>query len=234
MNFDEYISRIFKISFSLKEITSIILTTIIISIISSFRLWGNENPNLQIGLNNLLTHSITNLCIIFIYVTIMKIFFSYNYSDYEYKYSKYGLLISFLIAFGSNGLIRLYSPGWGEIKQSKNRLGKLFFKQKIEEYQRSLFFSSVIMMFIAFLISSFNELFFKQTMLIIIFSVLPIPDNFGFLSFYSNKKKHIILMLFIILSFLSWIFIGNIFSIIFSLVFTIILITFIFRKLDIN
>ena len=231
MLINQILTRFKKLNFSNKEILELILTSFIISVISSFRLWGIDGVvDLSYGLENLFTHFIFNSFILLIFITTMKLYGLYNGFHAKYKFNKIGLLISFLLALGTNGYFKFYVVGFLSIKNTDLRLGKTNFKPNFNEYSKMLFYGILSLVFLFFISNNMASIYLNQIVIIGICSLIPFPKNLGFFSIYSDVNHHIMLSLFFILSVVSINFMPLILSISFSIIVAFILSNFFSEK----
>ncbi|MFW6025592.1 MAG: hypothetical protein ACOCRX_04555, partial [Candidatus Woesearchaeota archaeon] len=207
-----------------KEVLELILTSFIVSLISSFRLWGVDGVvDVSYGMENLFSHFIFNSFVIIIFITTMKIYGLYNDFKIIYQINKIGLLISFFLALGTNGYFKFYTIGFLSIKNSNLRLGKNNFKPNFDEYSKVLFYGILSLIFIFFLSNNLSSVYLNQIVIIGICSLIPFPKNFGFFSIYSDLNHHIMLSLFFILSVISINFMPFVLSVSFSIIIALVL-----------
>jgi hypothetical protein len=126
----------------------------------------------------------------------------YNKYTAHYKSYTLGLLVGFVISFISYGFLPIIFPGNIDLKIIERlRHGHVFPGENKKEIfkilSRTLLFVLILTSTLHLIYNTTNLIFFKYGYLIgaviMMFAVLPTPDNIGIFLFYSNKKKYYIL-----------------------------------------
>ncbi|MGM5480970.1 MAG: hypothetical protein ACQESE_01020 [Nanobdellota archaeon] len=208
-------------SFTGKENRNLFLTSLVMTMALFFYLWA-KYPDKDIMLSSG-PISLVNIIILFIltyamlfimiatgkFVAIMK--------KYTAEYTSWfnGLLIGFVVTFASYGYFPVVFPGLITLtKNERLRYGK----PQPGENKRAIFWTLAISLgSIALLAIVFQQLFMHTGSIIfqgakdiasfiLIYSVLPFPNNYGSHMFYTKKKRYFIYSFFLIILSLAIIF----------------------------
>ncbi len=211
------------IRFHGKEVSSLILTSLVFALILGFNEWGYGNTvDINIGIFNTIGYFFYSLIALFLIRLIQKIVaMHYGYEAVMIN-NPLLLIIAFLLSMLFRGVVPFLFPGTIELKPFKSlRLGKyLPFKHKEQLY---VIISPIILLIILsfFKTPFFHKLFFI-TGLILLFDFLPIPHQDGIILFFFMRVKNYIafivffIALFLLLPYSFWIgILGSIIALIF-------------------
>ncbi len=227
-----FLNKIKNVKFSNREVYQILIVSLIVSLISSFRLWGDSGSvDVIYGFQNLILHFIFNSFVICVFIFSMKYYGSLKDLEVIFHYNKIGILFSFLLALGTNGILRFYALGFINMKMTDKRLGKINYKPNIDIYSKILFSGIISLIILLFLSSRLPSIFTNQIIILGICSLIPFPKNFGLFSVYSDFSHHLMMFLFFILVALSFNFMPMILSISFSIIVAFIISNFFSDKL---
>ena len=172
--------------FSKEELFSILLATILFGFMLSFRDWGKNIFSVKSGISAWVISSGIFFLLYMVYLSIIKIIAIWKGYKAEFKLSKTILGIALFLTFMSEGLFILLIPGsiyFNYVK--KHRLGKL----KMMKYSSFGYIGTISSLFLILIGALFAPLYgvsliFEKivviSLLIAIFSMLPIPSTTGF------------------------------------------------------
>ena len=211
------------------EFFSLILSSITLGFIFSFREWGyGVNFDFSIGIINLLKTSVIAMLLLLIYQLASKLVALRNgaYTKYKIWYFKrywfkekhkfktpikVGLFIPLILAVFTNGIVKFAATGCSEINEiSHRRLGKKY--KHLTEYQIALISLAgpMTLILIATMLSHL-EIFSKLVLMgysIAIFSMIPLSKLDGAKVFFGSAPLYIFSIIFM----LSTIFLINLSS----------------------
>lgn len=223
----EILDRIKKYySFDTEEIKGIAISSLIIGFIISFGEWGTEQFNFIYGLYHLIGGILIASLSILFHVSAQKIFGLQVGFDTKYKMWWYGLLLSLIITFITNGKIWwLIIPGGVScVIIGKYRLGKFRYGLNysflgfmgIVGPAASIIFGSIFKNLDIFfgLSSPIIDKIFIFNLVYAVCTMLPIPPLDGHLTFFASRPWYVLLfgviftytILVVLFAIYSWIF----------------------------
>ncbi|MBT5023396.1 hypothetical protein HOK51_10910 [Candidatus Woesearchaeota archaeon] len=180
-----------------KEVIGLIFTILVIAFIFSFREWGIGNFDLDLGISNLV------LAIILTTITMLARVYAQKISalligyKVEYKHWTLGLVVCLVLAFVSNGYLRLFAVGGILFHHLQiHRLGRYRYSPENSTFGWIATSGTAANIFLAIIskalhLISGSEFFYKLMLLniwIAIFSLIPIPPLDGVRLFFGSKN----------------------------------------------
>jgi len=186
-------------SLSAKEIEAIVVSTLIIAFIVSFKEWGIDKFDLVYGIRNLLDSVIIVALALLVRISVEKIEALRRGYRVEFRVGLYGLLAGLILVFVSNGLLFLLIPGGIAIYMIKGlRLGR--FRYGINRFEVAM------IALLGVMANIFLAIFLKALMLVsesallnkavfinvwlAIFAMLPIPPLEGSRIFFASRLTY--------------------------------------------
>jgi hypothetical protein len=219
--------------FSKQEFKQIIWVILATALIFSFNKWGTTHFDLERGLANLFISIIFVGIFFYGQIWIKKLVALKLGYDSKYEWSLPGLVSSVVITFVIQGIIPIVFLGHTQLVQNdRKRLGAGYrfafnhidhFKMHAISY---LFNYLIILLILAPIYLATNSLFamelIKINLVLIFFSIIPIPKNDGLTLFFASRNLYLVMVFFIILMSLLILW-ANLFSFIFALILSLIL-----------
>jgi len=201
-NFTDKMRRYFK--FSTKEILSMLLTTVVLAFILSFREWGIDQFNIVSGFFNLFNTILIVLAILLVQESCHRIFGLIAGHQVEYRHWTIGLVIGLFIAFFSNGYLRFLAPGGIAVHHLVvHRLGKFRYGPNYNTMgwiamtgPLSNIFMAIVFKLLAGVAPN-SALFMKAmeiAILFAIFNMLPIPPLNGHQLFFGSRYIYVLVL----------------------------------------
>lgn len=191
------------LQFSKKEVRDILITGVVFGFILSFRLWGGENFNFKEGFINFLAFFVLSFLIIYLSKSVQKMVSIKLGYIATHKYSWMGLLVGLTLCFYTNGFIFILLPGSVVIEHVATlRLGKFRYGLNYKDLAKIAFAAPFVCLLIAILLKpiyfatkiDFIFKIIKMNLMLVVFSLLPIPSNDGMHLFRSSPKIWVFLM----------------------------------------
>ncbi|MBS3172241.1 hypothetical protein J4438_01505 [Candidatus Woesearchaeota archaeon] len=244
-----------------KEIISLIIGSLVLGFIFSFKEWGYGSVNIDLGLSNLIRATILSLIVLSIYqlshkliakkfelnsrftIWSMKRFWFTKSSKVnetklfgmKIKSIKMGVIIPLLFAFLTNGILKFATVGSSEISQRKGRnVGREY--KHISEYEEALIFlvgplTCLLMALIFKQFPGFDKLV-EISYTLAIFSMIPFSGLDGSKIFFGSLPLYICSGTFILISVALMQILSPVLTLILSAIVAILLLTiFLYRTL---
>lgn len=196
-NYIHNLKRHFKIE--QKEIMDWIISSFITGLVIFFFVWRVTDYNINSGIIAFISIILSAFFMIGMFFIFAKAIAIKNRYTAHYKSYKIGLLVGFVISFISYGFLPIIFPGNIEVKIIERlRHGRVFpgeNKREINYILKStLIWMLILTALIKIIYSSTNLILFKYGYLIgaviMMFAILPLPDNLGIILFYTNRFSY--------------------------------------------
>ena len=195
-------------AFSSKEIKGLVLTTIVLAFIFSFRNWGTETFDIGFGIANfILAIIIVGIAIYVHEMAHRMIALRFGYRI-EYKTWIFGLIGGLLLTFLTNGNILFIAPGTMLVYHlGVHRLGQPYYALNYRAMGWIGMAGPLANVFLALIAkallflpigSGFLEEFMRINLWIAIFSMIPIPPFNGAKTFFGSRYIYILVTGFIL------------------------------------
>lgn len=186
---------------SKKESLGLLVSTVVLAFIFSFREWGVEEFNFSIGIQNFLIAAMVVAISLFVRLLVQKSTGLSVGHKVEYQAWIVGLFVGLIAAFFTNGHFWIFLPGGIAISHlSVHRLGRALYGENYNVMGWIAMSGPIANMILAIiakillLLPFGSSIFFKLMMFNIwlaIFTMLPIPPLDGLKTFFGSRYVYV-------------------------------------------
>ncbi len=195
-----------NIKFQKKEIISLLISSVVIAFVLSWRDWGDQTVDVSVGLTSLIVSFIVAIAIILLRVAVQKILALREGYFLTYKIHKWGLAGSIFLAFFLNGAVPYVTSGELTIKESHRlRLGSFRYGLNYKDLAKIAIAGAAVCVLLMIIVKPIylltqNLLIYKIIQVsgaIAFFSLIPIPGSGGFDIFYYRRWLWVLVTAFV-------------------------------------
>lgn len=198
-------SRFWKrvFSYTSTELLFMLVTSFISGVLISFRKWGGETFDLNLGIENLVISTLFSFIALFIFVSGQKFYAVRKGFTHEYRINHYGLVIALFLAVFVDGILYFLAPGYVLFVQTdKPRVGKWRYRPYFHEYgygvQHGLYVLLVVAALFAAIPHPLTFEFARICLLFAMFSLVPFPLWSGMQLFFASIYQYAFVCSFVI------------------------------------
>jgi len=217
--------RIIKRAFSYTstELIFMLATSFVSGLLISFRKWGGDTFDLNLGIENLVISVLFSYIALFILVSGQKVYAAKKGFAHEYRINHYGLVIGLFLAVFLDGIIYFLAPGYVLfIQQDKPRVGKWRYRPYFHEYgyavQHGLYSLLVAAALFAAIPHDLTKELARICLMFAVFSLFPFPLWSGMQLFVASIYQFAFVTSFVLGFSLILLFVGFWWGILFGLV----------------